>query len=56
MRQKRVINFKGLVEVKLSKAKRIKKARNESQLYDVQVIEDDPRTQRVKILLYWLQL
>ena len=47
--RKRVINFKELVEIKLPKAKRIKEARNENQLYDVEVIGNDHRTQRVKI-------
>ena len=47
--RKREINFKDLVNIKLPKAKRINKARNESRLYDVEVLDEDPRTQRVKI-------
>ena len=47
--RKRKINFKQLVDVKLPKAKRIKATRSESQLYDIEVIEDDPSTQRMKI-------
>ena len=47
--RKRVINFKDLVDIKLPKAKRINKARNESRLYEVEVLDEDPRTQRVKI-------
>ena len=40
---KREINFKQVVDVKLPKAKKIKKTRSESWLYDIEVIEDDPR-------------
>lgn len=47
--RKRLINFKELSDIKLPKAKRIKEARNENRLYDVEVLENDPRTQRVKI-------
>ena len=47
--RKRVINFKELVDIKLPKAKKTKEARNDSQLYDIEVLERDPRTQSVKI-------
>ena len=55
--RKRKIDFKQLVDVKLQKAnKKIKVTRSESQLYDIEMIEDDPSTQRVKITILAIAL